>query len=235
MPNKQFLILVPGLMCDEALWNHQVEHLSDIAEIVVTDKHAGYTTISEIAEAIMDDCPPTFALAGLSMGGYIALEMVRRWPDRVEKLALLDTSPHLDMEEQRNRRYDMIGLAEQEKFDEVISAFLKLAIHPDRLGDRLLTEQVTAMDNRAGAATFVRQQHAIMSRRDQVLALTQIDCPTCIVCGEQDALTPTHCSEAMLDAIPHAWLVRIDHCGHMTTMERPEEVTLAMREWLVKD
>ena len=231
MPNKLPLILVPGLLCDEALWSHQVRNLSDIAEITVTDEHKRSDDMGAIAESIIRNSPPEFALAGLSMGGYIALEMVNRWPERIKKLALLDTSPYVDTPEQRQQRYEMMDMA-RERFDEAISIILTIALHPERLDDRELTEAVSAMYRRVGPETFIRQQHAIMSRNDQVPALSNIPCPTCIVCGREDMLTPMNCSEEMLSRIPHAELVRIDDCGHMSTMERPEAVNEVLRRWL---
>ena len=232
MSEKPHLLLIPGLVCDEALWRHQVKDLSDIADVVVTDKHTRYPTMKKIAEAIVSEAPPKFALAGLSMGGYIAIEIVRYFPERVQRLAVLDSSARADTSEQTERRYQMIEQVKQGRFDEIVSSLLPLFVHPDRLEDRNLVDEITGMVERVGADNYIRQQHAIISRRDHVAHLSEIECPTCVVCGKQDILTPIELSEEIAESVPDAMLHVIDDCGHLTTMERPAEVNAVMRQWL---
>jgi pimeloyl-ACP methyl ester carboxylesterase len=234
MPEKPHLVLVPGLVCDDALWRHQAAALSDIADVTVTDKHTRYPSMKEIAEAIVADSPDRFALAGLSMGGYIALEIMQHWPDRVQRLAVLDSSARADTPEKTENRHQMIKQAESGKFDEIVSSLLPVFIHPDRLQDTALIEKITAMIKRVGADNFIRQQRAIISRRSQVPNLPNIRCPTCVICGKEDTLTPLELAKEIAGSIPGATLHVIDHCGHMTTMERPEAVNAVMREWLIK-
>jgi pimeloyl-ACP methyl ester carboxylesterase len=232
MPEKPYLLLIPGLVCDDALWRHQVKDLSDIAEVVVTDKHTRYSTIKEIAEAIVSEAPDRFALAGLSMGGFIALEIVRSFPDRVQRLAILDSNARADTPEKTESRYQMIEQVKQGRFGDVASSLLPLFVHPDRLEDRNLVDEITGMVQHVGADNYIRQQHAIISRRDHVSYLSEIKCPTCVICGKQDILTRPELSEEIAEGVPDAKLHVIDNCGHLTTMERPAAVNAVLRQWL---
>jgi len=224
--------LVPGLLCDDALWRHQVEGLADIADMGVSHQHTRYNTIAEIANAILADAPPRFALAGLSMGGYIALELIDRAPERVERLALLDTRARGDQLEQKSHRKELIGLVETGGFEEVTDRLLSLFVHPERLSDEALVSEIKGMTHRVGPDSFLVQQQALMTRRDHFENLQNISCKTSVICGRQDQLTPLECSVEMADCIPGSRLVVIENCGHLTTMERPEEVNAALRKWL---
>jgi len=228
---KPVLILVPGLLCDEALWRHQVEHLGDIAEVLVA-KSTGRETMTSLAEAVLALTPGPFALAGLSMGGYIALEVIRQAPERVERFALLDTSARADTEEQSARRRGMMELAEKGNFKGVTSRTLPLFIHKDRLDDGPLVAEVTAMAERVGKDAYLGQQRAIMGRAESRPDLAKIAVPSLVICGRQDVLTPPELSEEIAAAIPGAALVTIEDCGHLSTMERPETVTALLRYWL---
>lgn len=234
MTHRVPLILVPGLLCDDALWRHQVEGLADIADICVARQHTQYDSMAEIADAILNDAPTRFALAGLSMGGYIAIELIDRAPDRVERLALLDTRAGGDLPEQVSQRYEFIEQvkANGNGFEEVVDRLVSLFVHPERFSDETLIPQVKAMTHRVGPESFIRQQHALLSRRDHLANLSNISCPTTIICGRQDQLTPLELSIEMADNIPGSELVVIENCGHLTTMERPGEVNGAMRKWL---
>ena len=232
MMRKNPLILVPGLLCDHALWQQQVAALGQISECIVTEKHMQYETIGRIAEAIVADAPDRFALAGLSMGGYIALEICRRHGKRVERLALIDTSARADTADQTERRQKLIGLCRQGKFADVNEMLFSVLVHPDRLTDETLKQQIMDMAHRVGPEVFIRQQHAIMSRPNQMPNLEDIACPTVIVCGEQDQITPLECSEEMAASIQGSQLEVIANCGHMTSMEAPERVSRILFEWL---
>lgn len=234
MMNRVPLILVPGLLCDDALWRHQVEGLVDIADMSVSRKHTRYNAIGEIADAILADAPPRVALAGLSMGGYIAMELIHRAPERVERLALLDTRARGDQPEQKSHRKELIKLVETGRFEEVIDRLLSLYVHPERLSDEPLVSEIKAMARHVGPDSFLRQQQALLSRRDHSGNLQNISCKTSVICGRQDQLTPLDCSIEMADSIPGSELVVIENCGHLTTMERPEEVNAALRKWLEK-
>jgi pimeloyl-ACP methyl ester carboxylesterase len=166
------------------------------------------------------------------MGGYVAQEIMRTAPERVERLALLDTSARADTEEQTSRRRGLIELASKGQFKGVSPRLLPSFLHPDRLRDKPLTDAVMAMAERVGRDAFLRQEEAIMGRIDGRDSLRAIRCPTLILCGADDALTPPKVHREMAERIPHAKLVVVPECGHLSTMERPEAVTAAMREWL---
>lgn len=229
---KQNLVLVPGLLCDDALWEHQSRYLSETADIKIADVTRS-ETIFGMAEAVLAMAPEKFALAGLSMGGYVSLEIMRRAPERVTKLALLDTSARSDTEEQNRRRHNFIQLLREGGFDEVISTLLSLFVHPDRMQDEQLCNNIKEMNRRVGPEIFMRHQAAIMGRPDSRNDLSKIKCPTLILCGRQDALTPLEVHEEMSSTIPKARLAIIEDCGHMTTMERPHAVTALLRDWLL--
>jgi len=229
---KQNLVLVSGLLCDDALWEHQSRYLAETSEIKIGDVTHSETMFG-MAEAVLSVAPEKFALAGLSMGGYVALEIMRRAPERVLKLALLDTSARSDTEEQIRRRHHFIQLTREGRFNEVISTLLSLIVHPDRTQDEQLCNNIREMSLRIGPQIFMRQQAAIIGRPDSRKDLSTIKCPTLILCGRQDALTPLEVHEEMSSAIPKARLAIIEDCGHMSTMERPHAVTALLRDWLI--
>ncbi|MGB0632178.1 MAG: alpha/beta fold hydrolase [Alphaproteobacteria bacterium] len=233
MSVKPRLVLIPGLLSSERLWRAQVDELSDIADIVVADMTQD-DTMEHMAGRVLESVAGTFSLAGLSMGGYVAMEVMRRAPERVDRLALLDTGARADTPEQTTRRKDLIGLADRGEFKAVSPKLLPLFIHPDRLSDEALVADISEMANSVGKDAFLRQQQAIMHRSDSRPGLPAIACPTLVVCGRQDALTPPELSEEIAGLISGADLVVIDECGHLSTMERPEEVTAAMRDWMAR-
>ena len=231
MTDRQTLVLLPGLLCDARLWAAQSEGLSDVADVVVADMTRD-DSMAGMAQRTLDAAPARFALAGLSMGGYVALEIMRRAPERVTRLALLDTGPRADTPEQTTRRKDLIALAERGEFKAISPRLLPLFVHPDRLEDAALVADIGAMADAVGKDAFLRQQKAIMGRPDSRPGLPEIGCDTLIVCGREDVLTPLELSEEMAALIPGAALVVIDDCGHLSTMERPQAVNAAMRAWL---
>lgn len=225
------LVLVPGLLCSEKLWASQVHELSDIAEIVVADMTQD-DTMEGMAGRVLDAADGMFSLAGLSMGGYVALEVMRRAPERVERLALLDTGARADTPEQTTRRRDLIALADRGEFRAVSPKLLPMFVHPDRLSDGDLVADISEMAESVGKDAFLRQQHAIMHRPDSRPGLADITCPTLVLCGREDVLTPPELSEEIAEGVPGAELILIDRCGHLSTMERPEEVNAVLRAWL---
>lgn len=230
---KKFpLVLVPGLLCDAQLWQSQVENLADIADIWIAD-HARSETMAGVARDVLADAPfENFALAGLSMGGYIALEILRQAPQRVLRLALLDTAATAELPEQTQKRLEFIRLAQDGKFARVTETLLPLLVHPSRHAEPALSGVIRSMARNIGEEAFVRQQHAIMSRADSRTLLGAITCPTLVLCGRQDALTPLARHEEIADGIKGATLEVIDDCGHLSTLEKPSEVNAALRRWL---
>src|SRR5512141_1515616 len=161
---KTALILIPGLLCDAQLWRPQVENLSDIAEVWIAD-HTRSDAMAGVARDVLADAPfASFAVAGLSMGGYIALEIMRQAPQRVARLALLDTAATAETPEQTKRRMKFIAWTERGQFARVTETLLLLLVHPARLPERALTDTIRSMAINIGKDAFIRQQHAIMSR-----------------------------------------------------------------------
>ena len=229
---KSPLVLIPGLLCDERLWRPQIENLADIADIWIAD-HTRSDTMAGVARDVLADAPFTsFALAGLSMGGYIALEIMRQAPQRIARLGLLDTAASAERPEQTQKRMEFIELAERGEFPRVTEILLPLLIHPSQLEQPVLTDIVRSMANNIGKEAFVRQQKAIMSRTDSLGLLPAIACPTLVLCGRQDALTPLARHQEMAAGIRSARLEIIEDCGHLSTLEKPAEVSAALRRWL---
>jgi pimeloyl-ACP methyl ester carboxylesterase len=226
------LILVPGVLCNSALWQCQVDGLGDIADITVTEEHRRHTDIGAIAGAILASAPEKFALAGLSFGGYVAFEIMRRAPHRVDRLGLFDTTANPDTDERRTLRRNLIKQAQSGRFLGVTDRLLPNYIHPDRVGDPALVNAIKAMALDVGQDGFVRQQTAVIGRADNRRDLGDIECPTLILVGRQDVLTPLARHEEMHAAIATSNLCVIEDCGHLSTLERPEAVNQAMRDWL---
>lgn len=233
MSAKTPLVLIPGTLCDAALWRHQIDHLGDIADVSVAD-HTRHDSMAEIARAILAEAPLRFALAGLSMGGFVAFEIMRQAPARVDRLALFDTSARPDAPEMVQRRRALSKLTHIGQFKGVTPRLLPSFLHPDRLKDEALCRTITEMAERVGPEAFVRQQTANAARPDSRPDLARIACPTLLVCGRQDILTPLALSEEMSQGIPNSTLVVIEDCAHLPTLERPQAATSLLRYWLLR-
>lgn len=231
MATKTNLVLVPGLLCTRALWTAQLAGLGDVADMTVAD-HTRHDSMEGIARSILEAAPPRFALAGLSMGGYIAYEIIRQAPDRVTRLALLDTGSRADAPERRPQRLELLALAEREGARKAQEKLLPVLIHTARLGDGPLVEAVLQMGEDTGVAAFTRQQTAIMSRLDNRPLLGSIRCPTLVVVGREDVLTPPDLAREITAGIPGARLELVADCGHLSSMERPEAVNALLHSWL---
>jgi pimeloyl-ACP methyl ester carboxylesterase len=226
------LVLIPGLLCDAQLWQPQVHNLADIADIWIAD-HTRSDAMAGVARDVLADAPfAGFALAGLSMGGYIALEIMRQAPQRVPRLALLDTAARAELPEQTKTRMNFIAWAERGQFDRVTEALLPLLTHHSRQEERVLTDTIKSMAKNIGKDAFIRQERAIMSRADSLPLLAAINCPTLALCGRQDVLTPLARHEEIAAGIKGARLEVIEDCGHLSTLEKPAEVNAALRRWL---
>ncbi len=227
----QPLALLPGLLCDGALWRAQIDSLTGQATCHVAD-FTSQDSMAAMAESVLAMMPDRFALAGLSMGGYVAFEVLRRAPERVTRLALLDTSARPDTAEQTQRRRDLIALARKGDFKGVTGRLLPLFLHPAHAADAALAAEIVAMAGRVGRDAFLRQQAAIMSRPDSRPDLVNVTCPTLVLCGRQDTLTPPAWHTEIAAGIAQSRLVVLDNCGHLAPMERPAEVTAALADWL---
>lgn len=226
------LLLVPGLLCSTRLWEAQVDGLADIALPIVTQAQSEHDSLPAIATAILATAPHRFALAGLSFGGYVAMELLRQAPERVLGVALLDTSAKPDTPERIAARRDLIALAEKGRFLGVTDRLLPMLVHPDRLADAALVAAVKQMAADVGKDGFLRQQAAIMARPDSRPSLRRIGCPALLLCGREDLLTPPAEHEEMHGLIAGSRLVVLERCGHLSSMEAPEAVNAALRDWL---
>lgn len=230
--NAPAVVFVPGLLCDARLWAPQLEGLKGRAETWVADVTRD-DSIAGMAARVLKESPfARFSLAGLSMGGYAAMELMRRAPERVERLALLDTQARADTPEALERRVALIKLAENGRFAEVAERLLPLFLHASRLNDARLTELVRDMARQVGKDAFLRQQKAIMGRIDSRESLGRIACPTLVLCGDHDLLTPADRHKEMADLIPGSRLVTVPGCGHLATVEKPAQVNRALADWL---
>jgi pimeloyl-ACP methyl ester carboxylesterase len=185
-----------------------------------------------LAEAVLAAAPAQFALAALSMGGYVAFEILRRAPHRVLRLALFDTRARLDPPDSRQRRLDMIDIARRGGFAKLPPQMLAGLVHPDHVGDPAIADAVLGMAGRIGAQAFIRQQTAILGRPDSLPGLAAITQPTLVVGGRQDGITPPEMLAEIAGTIPTARLVIVEEAGHLTPLEQPQAVSALLRYWL---
>lgn len=231
MADEANLILIPGLLCTAELFGPQVSALGKSHAIEVAD-HTGSPSLADIAASILARAPQRFALAGLSMGGYIAFEILKQAPERVSRLALLDTNARADRPEQAQQRRDLVAEARRDGLAAAADKLLPFLVHPARLTDGALTSLVRRMAEDTGVGVFARQQEAIIARPDNRPFLPSIRCPTLIIVGAEDAITPVKVAEEMRAGIPGSRLEVIPDCGHLATLERPETVNRLLADWL---
>ena len=225
------IVLIPGLLCSPRMYEPQTPALWGHGPVMVAD-HTRDDSMTGIARRILAQAPPRFVLIGLSMGGYIAFGIMRQAPDRVARLGLLDTQARPDTPEQSERRRAQIAMANQGKLLDVADQQFPLMFSAPRHGDerlRVLNRQM-AMD--VGAEAFGRQQTAIIGRPDSRPDLGRIGCPTLVLVGESDQITPPDRAQEMAHAIADARLIAIPDSGHLSTLEQPAAVTAALTAWL---
>jgi pimeloyl-ACP methyl ester carboxylesterase len=225
------LVLIPGLLCDRRLFERQIAGLAGLATVTVPDV-TGPDSIGGMAERVLADAPPRFALGGLSMGGYVSLEIMRRAPERVMRLALISTNAHADSEEAQAGRRALLARAGEGDFAGAVETLLPRLLGPESLDDPARTALVRSMAEAVGAEGFARQQQAIMGRPDSRPGLGAITCPTLVLCGREDVLTPPAAHREMAEAIPEATLVVVPRCGHLSTLEQAGALTAQLRFWL---
>ncbi|CAM3976221.1 alpha/beta fold hydrolase [Ectopseudomonas alcaliphila] len=231
--SRPHLLLLPGLLCDARLWQHQASALASSAHVSIANL-ADENTISAMASAVLAMAPDeTFALAGFSLGGYVALEIFRQAPHRVTAMALLDTSARPDTEANTEARKQSIIMATLD-FPQVIEELLPKLLHPAHLDHPELIEVVRAMANSQGAQVCINQQRAMIDRIDSRPDLSRITCPTLVLCGRADAITPPEVHREMADAIPNAHLAIIEGCGHLAPLEQAHAVSREMNNWLAR-
>ncbi len=225
------IVLIPGLMCSARLYAPQIPALWPYGPLQIAN-HRFDDNMAAIARRILAAAPPRFALAGLSMGGIISFEIWRQAPDRVAKLALLDTNARADLPVHSARRDEWIAMAESGRYREAQDEFFKILVHADRIDDPVLKRVAYEMAEETGQDAFVRQQRALKARPDSRPDLPTISCPTLVLVGDGDVLTPPELSEEIAAAIPRARLNVVADCGHLSTWERPEAVNAALIDWL---
>ena len=227
------LILVPGLICDDEVWAYTQAHLLEIANCRTVPADEA-DTMQGLAQAVLDNAPETFAIAGFSMGGYVAMEVLRQSPDRVTRLALLDTSSRGDTPEKSAGRHAAIADCEEGRFDDLLDRFVPLLLHPERMTEPL-AEKVRAMGNRVGPALFARRHRAMLTRSDGRELLAGCDIPVRAICGRSDALTSVEEHEEIAELAPRGRFSIVEDCGHMPPLERPQAATALLRDWLLYD
>jgi pimeloyl-ACP methyl ester carboxylesterase len=224
------VFLLPGLLCDETIWADQRAALSEFADVVIPDlRHM--SSISEMARIVLMGAPDRFSIAGHSMGGRVALEVVRRAPDRVVRLALLDTGVHPRADGEESKRQESIEVAFFEGMAALAARWLPPMLHPDHAA---LLEPLTEMVLRSTPRTFENQQRALLGRPDARAVLAGIQCATLVLCGREDAWSPVAQHEEIAAAIPRSKLVVVEKCGHMSPVEQPVAVTKALCDWLAR-
>jgi pimeloyl-ACP methyl ester carboxylesterase len=224
------ILFVPGLLCTEALFAPQIAAFAD-RPIMVAD-HRRHDSIEAIAASILSQAPERFSLIGLSMGGYIAMEIMREAPERVGKLALLDTNARPDVGDQSERRRFLIDLTRKKGFAKVPHLLFPGFVHEKNEDNEELKSIVVEMAMDTGPDAFIRQQTALINRIDARPRLREIACPALVLVGDGDRLTPPEIAQEIHENIPGSELVTIEGSGHLSTLEAPGEVTAALRTFL---
>ncbi|WP_394787130.1 alpha/beta fold hydrolase [Rhodoferax sp.] len=232
------LILLPGLLCDASVWQDLLPALRHKVACVVPD-YAALDSIESMAQQVFHTTPPgPLALAGHSMGGRVALEMLRQQPERIQRLALMDTgyeglAPGAAGEKERAGRMALLQTARQHGMRAMGRDWARGMVHPSRL-DSPLFARILDMIERRTPEIFEAQIHALLQRPDASALLGQIRCPTLLLCGREDAWSPLARHEQMLGLMPqaHAELTVVEHAGHMSPMEQPDAVGQALLRWL---
>ena len=225
------LVLLPGMMCDERLFASQINELSKRREVHFA-KITDHETISEMASDVLNNAPPVFALAGLSMGGIVAMEIVSQAPERVERLALLDTNPLAELPDVLKRRGPQIDAIKNGQLKEIIRDEMK----PNYLFDGVRKTEILklcmdmALD--IGPDAFIRQSIALRDRVDQKNTLGSYKRPALVLCGRHDVLCPLERHELMHTLLENSKLEIIEDAGHLPTLEQPKITTMALASWL---
>jgi len=233
---KQALVMLPGLLCDRAVWQHQLAGLGDLADCTSVE-WSEEDSLVEMARTALRQAPGRFSVAGHSMGGRVALEVLRLAPERVVRIALFNTGyqprpQDAAGEEEKRGRLALLALARSEGMRAMATQWLPPMIHPDRRTDTALVSTIIDMFARKTPDTFAAQIRALLERPDATGVLEQIRCPALVLTGQEDGWSPPARHADIAARIPGSQLVVIPECGHMLTLERPGDVTAALRAWL---
>jgi pimeloyl-ACP methyl ester carboxylesterase len=227
----QTVCLLSGLLCDDTVWATQAHALRQNNDVRVMH-FAGFDSISAMAEHVLANMPARFSLAGHSMGGRVALEVYRQAPERVQKLALLDTGYGPAAEDEAEKRGLLVRKALTDGIDAIAETWACPMIAPCNLADEELLDRILNMVGRMSGEIYARQTKALLTRPDATPVLPGIDCPTLVLCGKQDTWSPPARHEYMAASIPGSILRLIDDCGHMSPMEQPHEVLASLEDWI---
>ncbi|MBO9465638.1 alpha/beta fold hydrolase [Tropicibacter sp. R15_0] len=225
------LVLLPGMMCDARLFGPQINALSGRAPLM-TSPMGGYDSMSALAQGVLRHAPPHFAMAGLSMGGILAMEVLRLAPERVAGIALIDTNPLAEKDEVKARRAPQITAAESGELRRVMREEMKPNYLTDGPNREAILDLCMAMAMDLGPRVFVNQSKALRDRLDQTETLRAFAGPALVLCGRDDALCPVSRHELMHDLMPHSTFEIIEDAGHLPTLEQPEQTTVALSRWL---
>ncbi len=231
--SRPTLLLLPGLLNDAELWRDQVAALSDVAHCVVGDL-TGSDSLRGLSERLLATMPERFALAGFSLGGYVAQDLLRIGGARVQRLALLDTSARADTPERvEQRRAQEASVRVAGSFHGFGESLMRRYVDPSRLGDQALLQRVRGMTQRLGPQVFLQQSQ--LARGDGHAVLRQFRRPMLVLWGEHDLITPPKVHQEILELAPHARGLELSQCGHLSPLEKPREVSAALRQWLLAD
>lgn len=232
---KTHLLLIPGMMCDQRLFAPQIKALQSPTLEITVPLITEFDSVEQLSIQILTKAPQTFALAGLSMGGIVAMEIYRQAPNRIEKLALMDTNPLAELEEVKAKRLPQIAKVKAGK----LKAVMRDEMKPNYLSEKLTSSRrkkvldlCMDMALKLGDDVFIRQSIALRNRPDQCQSLKKLTCPTLILHGESDTLCPAHRHELLHQLIPHAHYTVIENAGHLPTLENPQAVNQALGNWL---
>lgn len=223
-------LLIPGLNCDSRVYANVAPMLWQFGPLTIAN-HCEGASVAEIAGNILATAPPRFALAGFSFGGYLSFEILRQAPERVLKLALIDTSARQDTPDLTETRKRRIALAEAGKFTLVMEQSFPASVHPDNASDSALWSTHRAMAGANGPEVYARHQRAIIARPDSRPSLGAIKIPTLVMVGEADQITPPDAAREMHDGIASSRLAVIPRAGHLALLEQPELTIAALKEW----
>lgn len=236
--SRDSIVFLPGLLCDRGVWEPQIAALSARCDCIVAEYGAA-DSLAMMARSVLESAPSRLSLIGHSMGGRVALEMMREAPRRIARLALLDTGyqarPEGEAgEAEAGRRYRLLDIASSQGMRAMGRDWLQGMIHPDRLQDEALVEPILAMIERKTPDIFAAQIRALLDRPAVEGVLRAIRCPTLILCGREDRWSPLPRHQDMTRMVAGARLAVIEHSGHMVTLERPEAVTAELESWLTQ-
>jgi pimeloyl-ACP methyl ester carboxylesterase len=230
---KQSAVLLSGLLCDETFWTDIPQRLAGVAEIRVVS-FRGFSSIPAMAQHVLDIAPERFAVAGHSMGGRVALEIMRAAPRRVTGLALLNTGVHAVRDGEPQSRGRLLRVAYEHGMPALAAEWLPPMLGSDAARAAELMPRLRAMIQRFTAEAYAGQVSAMLNRPDVLSVLPSIAVPTLLLSGSDDTWSPVSQQQSIRRRIPHATLFEIHGAGHMAPVERPDAVTIALREWLLK-